>query len=106
MGVILQAFYWDCPQAENREHQWWVFIKSKLPSIAQAGFTALWLCALRGDVSFKPFAVGECWDSERTIADWLDEPNPWSDNPVGAFDFPLRWRLRDFCDSYGSRRRR
>ena len=43
MGVILQAFYWDCPKAENREHQWSVFIKSKLPSIARAGFTALWL---------------------------------------------------------------
>ena len=43
MGVILQAFYWDCPKAEIREHQWWAFIKSKLPSIAQAGFTALWL---------------------------------------------------------------
>ena len=43
MGVMLQAFYWDCPQTENREHQWWSFIKSKLPAIAQAGFTALWL---------------------------------------------------------------
>ena len=264
MGVMLQAFYWDCPQAENREHQWWTFIKSKLPAIAQAGFTALWLppankaanwksmgydpydyydlgefdqkggvptwfgskaelldligsahlvglqvyadlvfnhnsggdaqepnpldgqsrwtkfapksakfprdwtcfhpsryetwdgatfgdmpdlChrtpfvytelinyarwlleeigfdgfrydmvkgyggwmvrsiqelrALRGGTSFTPYAVGECWDSERTIDDWLDETNAWSDNPVGAFDFPLRWRLRDLCDSYG-----
>jgi alpha-amylase len=43
MGAMLQAFYWDCPQTENREHQWWNFIKSKLPAIAQAGFTALWL---------------------------------------------------------------
>src|SRR5437667_7525562 len=43
MGVMLQAFYWDCPRAENREHQWWNFIKSKLPAMAQAGFTALWL---------------------------------------------------------------
>jgi alpha-amylase len=58
------------------------------------------LRALRRDTSFKPYAVGECWDSERTIDDWLDEANPWSDNPVGAFDFPLRWRLRDLCDSY------
>ena len=40
MGVMLQAFYWDCPQAENREHQWWTFIKSKLPVIANAGFTS------------------------------------------------------------------
>ena len=59
------------------------------------------LRALRGSTSFKPYAVGECWDSERTIDDWLDEANAWSDNPVGAFDFPLRWRLRDLCDSYG-----
>jgi len=58
------------------------------------------LRALRGGVSFKPYGVGECWDSERTIDDWLDQANAWSDNPVGAFDFPLRWRLRDLCDSY------
>ena len=43
MGVMLQAFYWDCPKAEDHEHQWWTHIKSKLPIIAQAGFTALWL---------------------------------------------------------------
>lgn len=43
MGVMLQASYWDCPRAENREQQWWTFTKSKLPTIAQAGFTALWL---------------------------------------------------------------
>ncbi len=43
MGVILQAFYWDCPKAENREHQWWSLVKSKLPELARAGFTALWL---------------------------------------------------------------
>jgi alpha-amylase len=59
------------------------------------------LRALRDGSPFKPFAVGECWDSERTIDDWLDEANAWSDNPVTAFDFPLRWRLRDLCDSYG-----
>ena len=40
---MLQAFYWDCPKAESSEHAWWTFIKSKLPVIAEAGFTALWL---------------------------------------------------------------
>ena len=25
----------------------------------------------------------------------------WSDNPAGAFDFPLRDRLKDLCDAYG-----
>jgi len=43
MGVMLQTFYWDSPKLENREHNWWTFIKSKLPAIAEAGFTALWL---------------------------------------------------------------
>ena len=38
MGVMLQAFYWDCPKAEEREHQWWAFTQSKLPSIAQDYF--------------------------------------------------------------------
>ncbi|MCL1809282.1 MAG: alpha-amylase family glycosyl hydrolase [Clostridiales bacterium] len=264
MGVMFQGFYWDCPKEENCENQWWTFTKSKLPVLARAGFTALWLppvnkaaywksmgydpydyydlgefdqkggvptwfgtkdelldliksahslgmqvyadlvfnhnsgadsqelnpidkqlrwtkfspksgkfprdwkcfhpnqyetwdegqfegmpdiChrspfvytelinyarwlleevgfdgfrydmvkgyggwmvrsiqelrALRGRTSFKPYAVGECWDSDRTIGEWLDETNAWSDNPVGAFDFPLRWRLRDLCDGYG-----
>ncbi len=53
MGVMLQTFYWDCPNAENREHQWWSFIKSQLPSIAQAGFTALWLPPANKAASWK-----------------------------------------------------
>src|SRR6266700_2648408 len=53
MGVMLQAFYWDCPKAENCEHRWWVFIKSKLPAIAQAGFTALWLPPANKAASWK-----------------------------------------------------
>lgn len=264
MGVMLQAFYWDCPREEAREHQWWVEVRRRIPSLQQAGFTALWLppvgkgawwksmgydpydyydlgefdqkggvptwfgtraelgaliqtahdhglqvyvdavfnhnsgadreetnaldgkkywtrfmprstrfardgscfhpsryeqwddgafggmpdlChrnprvytqlllharwlleevgfdgfrydmvkgyggwmvraiqelrALRNGRTFKPYGVGECWDSSRTIEDWLNAANAWSDNPVGAFDFPLRYRLRDLCDRYG-----
>ena len=56
---------------------------------------------VRDNISMKPYGVGECWDSERTIDDWLDAVNAWSDNPVGAFDFPLRWRLQSMCDDYG-----
>jgi alpha-amylase len=50
---------------------------------------------------FKPFGVGEFWDSECQIAQWLDSTNAYSDNPVSAFDFALRWRLKDLCDTYG-----
>ena len=53
MGVMLQAFYWDCPKAESREHQWWAYIQSKLPVIAQAGFTSLWLPPANKAASWK-----------------------------------------------------
>ncbi len=266
MGVIMQAFYWDCPRLENKEYQWWSFVADQIPTLGGAGFSALWvppaskaanlggpsmgydpydyydlgdtdqkgsketwfgskddlltmirkahgsgmqvyadlvinhcsggdgeemnpvdgqerwtrftpksgkfprdykcfhpspyeswdqgvfgdmpdLChrnpyvytqlleyarwlleeigfdgfrydcvkgyggwmiraiqemrAVRDGGSFKPYGVGECWDSDRTIGEWLDETNAWSDDPVGAFDFPFRDRLKNLCDAYG-----
>jgi len=59
------------------------------------------LRALRDGVAFKPYAVAEYWDSDRVIDDWLGDADTGSENPVGAFDFPLRWRLRDLCDRPG-----
>ncbi|HTF99552.1 MAG TPA: alpha-amylase domain-containing protein [Nitrospirota bacterium] len=265
MGVIMQAFYWDCPKAENKENQWWPVVEQSIPALRVAGFTALWLppaskganlngpsmgydpydyydlgdidqkgsvktwfgsrgdldrlikeahasgmdvyadvvfnhnsgadaqetnpldnsnrwtkftpksgkfprdytcfhpspyeqwdngvfgdmpdlchrnpyvysqlieyarwlleevgfdgfrydCvkgyggwmaraiqelrALKNGKPMKPFGVGECWDSERVIDDWLDETNAWSDSPVAAFDFPLRDRLKSLCDTH------
>jgi len=58
--------------------------------------------AIRDKKAFKPFGVGEHWDSERAIEDWLTEANTWSDNPVCAFDFPLRYVLRDICNGGAS----
>ncbi|MFC2173224.1 alpha-amylase domain-containing protein [Acidobacteriota bacterium] len=55
----------------------------------------------RDDYGFKPFGVGECWDSNREIEEWLDETNAWSDNPASAFDFTLRYTLKAMCDHYG-----
>jgi len=50
---------------------------------------------------YKPFCVGECWDSDRTIDDWLNAVNSFMDNPVSAFDFPLHYNLKNLCDSFG-----
>ena len=50
---------------------------------------------------FRPFGVGESWSGDRAIDEWLDAANSWSDNPVSAFDFPLRYRLKDLCDKPG-----
>src|SRR6185312_16677017 len=43
MGVLLQAFYWDCPKLENKEFEWWGFVKEKVKELSDVGFTALWL---------------------------------------------------------------
>ena len=50
---------------------------------------------------FYPFCVGECWDGERTIDDWLTSVNTFMDNPLSAFDFPLHYRLKALCDEFG-----
>src|ERR1035438_8090280 len=43
MGVLFQAFYWNCPSEENQDGAWWNFLTGKIPELQQAGFTALWL---------------------------------------------------------------
>jgi alpha-amylase len=264
MGVLMQAFYWNCPKIENVEYNWWNFVKIRIPIIAEAGFTALWLpppskaasnpsmgydiydyfdlgefdqkgtkrtwfgskdelidlintahnnnLQVYADIvlnhnsggdeqevnpidhrkrwtkfnpksdKFKrkwksfhpspyerwdnkefedmpdlchrnplvlgyllryvrwliekigfdgyrydfvkgygswmatsiqdlrvrkngkfidPFGVGECWDEYSVIKDWLIETNELSDNPASAFDFPLHYRLKGLCDTYG-----
>ena len=54
-----------------------------------------------GSDKFSPFAVGEYWDEDKFIANWLKEINTYTDNPVSAFDFPLRYRLKALCDQFG-----
>ncbi len=44
------------------------------------------------------YGVGECWDGDNFIDSWLDSVNSWAAHRVGAFDFPLRYRLKDLCD--------
>jgi alpha-amylase len=50
---------------------------------------------------FSPFGVGEYWDEDKFIASWLRATNAFTDNPVSAFDFPLRYRLKALCDQDG-----
>jgi alpha-amylase len=39
----MQAFYWDCPRMEDKEFEWWNFLKEKIGSLSEVGFTAIWL---------------------------------------------------------------
>jgi alpha-amylase len=43
MGVMLQTFFWDCPGIDNKAGQWWNYIREQIPSLAEVGFTSLWL---------------------------------------------------------------
>lgn len=43
MGVLMQAFYWDCPRVETKEFKWWIFIAEKMEELHKVGFSALWL---------------------------------------------------------------
>jgi alpha-amylase len=55
----------------------------------------------RGGKPVDIFGIGECWAGDEYIDNWLDAVNSWAANRVGAFDFPLRYRLKELCDSYG-----
>jgi alpha-amylase len=48
---------------------------------------------------FSPFVVGEYWEDGESIEQWLTKVNSFSDNQVAAFDFPLRYKLKDVCDT-------
>jgi len=43
MAVMMQAFYWDAPQAENKEHEWWNNLADHVEELGKAGISALWL---------------------------------------------------------------
>ncbi|ADW68393.1 alpha-amylase domain-containing protein [Granulicella tundricola] len=43
MAVMMQAFYWDAPKLENREHDFWNFIAERVEDLGKAGINALWL---------------------------------------------------------------
>ena len=56
---------------------------------------------IRHGQPFKPYGVAENWSSDRDIENWLNEVNGENDNPVDAFDFPLRYLLKNLCDQFG-----
>jgi len=49
----------------------------------------------------RPYGVAEYWDNTRPIERWIDITNFSNQNPVRAFDFPLRETLKSICDQYG-----
>jgi len=48
---------------------------------------------------FTPFVVGEMWSGPQDIEAWIDRVNSMTDGQIMAFDFPLRYKLKDMCDT-------
>lgn len=48
---------------------------------------------------FTPFVVAELWSGGEDIQAWIDRVNAMTDNQIMAFDFPLRYKLKDVCDT-------
>jgi alpha-amylase len=78
MGVIIQAFYWNCPELEGRPFQWWKYLQGEMPNLAAAGFTALWLppankAANNKSMGYDPYDyydMGE-FDQKGSVATWF-----------------------------------
>jgi alpha-amylase len=56
---------------------------------------------LRDGKPYRPYGVAEHWDSAASIESWVNVTNFSNQNPVDAFDFPLREMLKALCDQYG-----
>jgi alpha-amylase len=48
---------------------------------------------------FSPFVVGEHWSGPGDIGGWIDGVLAVTDTQIAAFDFPLRYKLKDLCDT-------
>jgi alpha-amylase len=58
MGVMLQAFYWDCPRAEKKEFKWWKHVARTNPGAGEVGFTSLWLPPVHKAANLGGFSMG------------------------------------------------
>lgn len=48
---------------------------------------------------FTPFVVAELWSGTEEINEWLERVNAMTDNQISCFDFPMRYKLKDVCDT-------
>jgi alpha-amylase len=88
MGVIMQAFYWDCPQIEAKPFQWWKYLHGEVPRLAAAGFTVLWLppankAASNTSMGYDPYDYYDLGEFDQTSK---------APSPPGLVRKPICWR--------------
>ena len=64
------------------------------------GLLAKYQYQKKDGAEFSPFVVGEYWSGPDDIdAGWIDGALAVTDKQIAAFDFPLRYKLKDVCDT-------
>ena len=63
MGVMMQAFYWDCPREENREFAWWNYVR-EISLDLRASVSPTFGCR---PPTKQPISTGRRWDTIRMI---------------------------------------
>ena len=70
MAVMMQAFYWDAPQSEGREGEWWNHLAGLVEELGKAGINALWLppankAASNTSVGYDPYDYFDLGDFDQ-----------------------------------------
>ena len=70
MAVMMQAFYWDAPQTEGKEGEWWNHLATKVEALGKAGINALWLppankAASTSSVGYDPYDYFDLGDFDQ-----------------------------------------
>ena len=70
MAVMMQAFYWDAPQAEGKEGEWWNNLAEHVEELGHAGVNALWLppcnkAASNTSVGYDPYDFFDLGDFDQ-----------------------------------------
>jgi alpha-amylase len=63
------------------------------------GLLAKYQYEKKNNPDFSPFVVGEYWAGPDEIDGWLNGVAGMTDSQIAAFDFPLRYKLKDVCDT-------
>lgn len=63
------------------------------------GLLAKYAYKKKDNDNFTPFVVGEYWSGPDDIGGWIDAVAQLTDSQIAAFDFPLRYKLKDLCDT-------
>ncbi len=58
MGVMMQCFYWDCPEEGSKEFKWWNFVRARVAELSAVGFTSLWLPPVHKAANLDGFSMG------------------------------------------------